>query len=78
MTFPFNINADCQVSKNTITITYPFIGQEIYDPLNGTGISIGFSFDTGGTNPQVACDAGQFLVTTFAIFDGIDYAIDYY
>ena len=25
VTFPFNINADCQVSKNTITITYPFV-----------------------------------------------------
>ena len=25
-----------------------------------------------------ACDAGQFLVSTFAIFDGVDYSIDYY
>ena len=26
----------------------------------------------------MACDAGQFLIQTFAIFDGKDYAIDYY
>jgi hypothetical protein len=40
--------------------------------------SIKFSFDTGGMNPQVACDAGPFMISTFAIFDGIDYGIDYY
>jgi hypothetical protein len=66
------------VTKNTVVITYPFVGQEIYDPLNGTGSSIGFSFDTGGINPVVACDAGPFLLSTFAIFDGVDYSIDYY
>lgn len=27
---------------------------------------------------MVACDAGSFTVSTFAIFDGKDYGIDYY
>lgn len=40
--------------------------------------SIKFSFDTGGRNPDVACDAGPFLISTFAIYDGMDYGIDYY
>ena len=40
--------------------------------------SIKFSFDTGGKNPDFACDAGPFLISTFAIYDGLDYGIDYY
>lgn len=40
--------------------------------------AIRFSFNTGGMNPAVGCDAGPFMFSSFAIFDGLDYAIDYY
>lgn len=47
-----------------------------YDP--NIGKSLSFIFDTGGTTPNTACDAGPFIVSTFAIFNGVNYAIDYY
>jgi hypothetical protein len=59
-----------------VILTYPFIGSSTYDPQ--TGDSLSFIFDTGGTNPVVACDAGAFQLSTFAIFGGVDYAIDFY
>jgi hypothetical protein len=74
---PLSLSADCQVAANTVTLSYPFSGDLSYDPTV-SGLSLGFTFDTGGINPQVACDAGEFYVSTFAIFGDYDYAIDYY
>ena len=76
--FPFDEGAHCYVEKNTNTVvlTNPFLPETSYDPL--TMGSIKFSFDTGGKNPDFACDAGPFLISTFAIYDGLDYGIDYY
>ena len=73
---PFNLTASCLVELNTVIVTFPFLAEASYDPkVMG---SIKFSFDTGGMNPTVACDAGSFLISTYAIFDGVDYGIDVY
>ncbi len=76
VTEPFNLAASCVIQLNTVIITYPFLPGRSYDPQ--TMGAIRFSFNTGGTNPTVGCDAGPFMFSSFAIFDGLDYAIDYY
>lgn len=74
---PLSLTASCVVTENVIILTNPFIGTQSYDPTV-TGASLSFIFNSGGTNPMTACDAGSFHIYTYAIFGGIDYAIDYY
>jgi hypothetical protein len=42
------------------------------------GAALSFIFSTGGTNPGKACDAGNFIVKTYATVSGTNYLIDYY
>jgi hypothetical protein len=66
-------SAQCSVSNNVLTINNPFGSTGSYsagDP------ALSFIFNTGGTNPQVSTDAGQFEVTVGVFVGGIAYPIN--
>jgi len=71
-----NLACSCLVQLNTLILTNPFSQAAGYDPR--TDGSIQLAFDTGGVSPATSCDAGAFIVSTFAIYGGVNYAIDYY
>jgi len=68
-------SATCSVANNLLTVTNPFGASGSY---TAGGAALSFIFSTGGTNPDKACDAGNFIVRTYAIVNSINYPIDYY
>jgi hypothetical protein len=56
-------------------VTNPFGSSGSY---SSGGAALSFIFSTGGTNPGKACQAGNFIVRTFATLSNVDYPIDYY
>ena len=68
-------SATCSVSNNLLTVTNPFGTSGTY---TAGGAALSFIFSTGGTNPAKACDAGNFIVRTYATVSGTNYPIDYY
>lgn len=67
-------SATCSVANNLLTVTNPF-GTGSY---TAGGAALSFIFSTGGTNPDKACNAGNFIVKTYATVGAVNYPIDYY
>ena len=68
-----SILAQCSVSGNIVTLTNPF---GLTGSYTAGGAALSFIFNTGGTNPNTACNAGVFTVQTFAVVGGVNYQID--